>query len=44
MLVYFLTFLATYKNIKRLDTPDNILDTIAEIDINLYKDNNNNSC
>jgi hypothetical protein len=39
MLIYFLTFLATYERVKGLKAPDNILETIIEIDIKEYHDN-----
>jgi hypothetical protein len=44
-LVRFLTFLATYENIEGLDAPDNVLDAIAEIDINIdqYKNDSNDT-
>jgi hypothetical protein len=41
-LVRFLIFLVTYENIERLNAPNNVLDTITEINIHIdwYKDNN----
>jgi hypothetical protein len=36
MLIYFSTFFATYEKIERLKTPDNILEVIAEMDIEEY--------
>jgi hypothetical protein len=38
MLIYFSTFLATYERVEGLEAPDNVLETIAEIDIEEYYD------
>jgi hypothetical protein len=38
MLIYFSTFLVIYERIERLETPDNILETIMEMDIEEYYD------
>jgi hypothetical protein len=40
MLIYFLTFLTIYKKIKKLETPNNILEVIIEINIKEYYNNN----
>jgi hypothetical protein len=40
MLIYFLTFLAIYKKIEKLEASNNILEVIIEINIKEYYNNN----
>jgi hypothetical protein len=39
MLIYFSTFLATYEKVEELETPNNVLEAITEIDIKEYYNN-----
>jgi hypothetical protein len=39
MPIYFLTFFVIYEKIKGLETPNNVLETITEINIEEYYNN-----
>jgi hypothetical protein len=38
MLIYFLTFFATYEKVEGLEAPNNVLETITEMNIKEYYD------